>query len=57
MIKLAIRITDLGAAIHVGGDPDVTTHIVEIENCRLEALLKPAAYATKSISVVEEKEG
>ena len=54
MIKLAVRVTDLGYAMHVGGDPEVQTHIFEIDDPQLEQILKPQKYITKSISIVAE---
>ena len=54
-IKLAIRIVDFAAAQHIeGAEIEVETYIVEIENQRLEDLLKPSKYRTKSISLVVE---
>ena len=58
MVKLAVTISDFGAAVHVGGDVQVQTHIVEVENDRLERLLKlpgPNDYYTVSLSVVKEE--
>lgn len=57
-IKLAIRISDMGAAVHIGGDVEVMTHIVEVENDELERLLNPfikgQQWQTHSISLVRE---
>jgi len=54
-IKLAVRIVDFAAAQHIeGADVEVETYIVKIENKRLEDLLKPSQYRTKSISLVVE---
>lgn len=58
MIRLAVTISDFGAAAHIGGDVEVQTHIVEVENDRLERLLKqpgPNDYYTVSLSVVKEE--
>ena len=57
MIRLAVTISDFGAAYHIGGDVEVQTHIVEVENDRLERLLKqpgPNDYYTVRLSVVKE---
>ena len=57
MIRLAVTISDFEAAAHVGCDVQVQTHIVEVENDRLEGLLKqpgPNDYYTVSLSVVKE---
>ena len=56
MIKLAVRSVNIGAVIHLGGDPEVTTYIVAIEHPQLEKLLLDAPYTTKSISIVEANE-
>jgi len=53
-VKLAIRITDMNMLVHIGGEPEVSTHIVEIENEKLEQLLKYKEYTSKSISIVHE---
>lgn len=55
MIKLAIRKGNYAAAMHVGGDVELSTYIVEIENEKLERLLKPHKYTTTNISVVMEE--
>lgn len=57
MIRLAVTISDFGAAAHIGGDVQVQTHIVEVENERLERLLRqpePQDYFTVHLSVVKE---
>jgi len=60
-IKLAVRITDLGEAVH-GGEVIVQTHVFKIEHPALERLIKPFLdkkapdYTTYSISVVHESE-
>jgi len=60
-IKLAVRITDLGEAVH-GGEVIVQTHVIEIQNAELERLIKPflkkkpPGYQSYSISVVYESE-
>lgn len=54
MIKLAVRVTNFGASVNVGGDPEVTTHIVSIEHPELEKLLEPEKWETKTISLVKE---
>ena len=57
MIRLAVTISDFGAAAHIGGDVQVQTHIVEVENERLERLLRqpePKDYFTVHLSVVKE---
>ncbi len=56
MIKLAIRKGYFGAAMHIGGDIDFSTYIVEVENEKLEQLLKPEQYVSISINTVEEEE-
>ena len=56
MIRLAIRKANYGAAMHVGGDVEWSTYIVEVENEKLERLLKPEQYTTISISEVSEEE-
>jgi len=56
-VKLAVTICDFGVAVHVGGDNQRNTYIVEIENERLEKLLsepKHAEYFTVSLSVVRD---
>jgi hypothetical protein len=53
MIELAIRITNFGAAANVGGDPEVTTHIVSLEAPELEELLKHQQWETKTISIAK----
>jgi hypothetical protein len=54
-VKLAIRIVDFAAAQHIeGAEVEVEYYIVEIENERLESLLKPSKYRTKSIGLVVE---
>lgn len=58
MVRLAVTISDFGAAVHVGGDVQVQTHIVEVEDERLERLLKqpgPKDYYTVHLSVVKEE--
>lgn len=55
MIKLAVRVTNYGAAANVGGDPEVTTHIVSIEQPELEKLLEHDKWETKTISIVKEE--
>ena len=57
-VKLAVRITNMNMAVHLGGDPEVTTHIVEIENEKLEQLLnvnetQDDSYISRSISIVK----
>ena len=57
MIRLAVTISDYEAAAHVDGGVQVQTHIVEVENERLERLLKqpgPDDFYTVSLSVVKE---
>jgi len=60
-VKLAVRITDLGEAVH-GGEVIVQTHVIEIQNAELERLIKPflkkkpPGYQSYSISVVYESE-
>ncbi len=56
MIKLAIRKAYFGVAMGAGGDVEYLTHIVEIENEKLERLLKPESNTTVSISEVVEDE-
>lgn len=51
MIRLAIRMCNYGA-MQVGGDIEISTHIVDIDNARLEKLLEPQENITKNISVV-----
>ena len=54
-VKLAIRISDVGLAAHVGGDPQTETHIVELENEKLEQLLaRNNDWVTVSISEVKK---
>ena len=58
-IKLAIKISDGGAAVYVGGGVDERTHVVEIKNKELEEILRPfvegkALYCSCSISLVRE---
>lgn len=54
-VKLAIRITDFAAAQHIEGtDVETETYVVEVENQKLEDLLKPSKYRTKTISLVIE---
>ena len=55
MIKLAIQITDCGMAAHVGGPPQVKTHIIEIEHKQLEELLKEESWTAKTISIVAQE--
>lgn len=60
-IKLAIKISDGGAAVHIGGSADEWTHVVEVENEELEKILRPfiegkALYCSCSISFVREEE-
>ena len=38
--------------MQVGGDIEISTHIVDIDNARLEKLLEPQENITKNISVV-----
>jgi len=45
--------------VHVGGDPEISTHIVEVVNEQLERLLnvdgsQDDTYVSRSISVVRE---
>jgi hypothetical protein len=56
MIELAIRVTNYGAAVNIGGDVVVITYIVSVEHPQLEKLLKPEKWETKTISVVDEEE-
>ena len=52
-IKLAVRIVDFAAAQHIeGAEIEIETYVVEVESKRLEDLLKPSKYRTKSISLV-----
>ncbi|MBW1975252.1 MAG: hypothetical protein JRI45_06740 [Deltaproteobacteria bacterium] len=57
---MAVRITDLGEALH-GGEVIVQTHVFKIEHPALEKLIKPFLekkapdYTTYSISVVHEE--
>lgn len=59
--KLAIKISDGGGAVHVGGSVDEWTHVIEIENEELEKILKPfiegkALYCSCSISLIRVEE-
>lgn len=56
MIKLAIRVTNFGAAVNAGGDPEVITYIVSVEHPELEDLLKPEKWTTTTISLAKEVE-
>lgn len=56
MIKLAVRITNFGAAANIGGDPEVTTYIVSVEHSELEKLLEEKKWETKTISIANEVE-
>lgn len=60
-IKLVIKISDGGAAVHIGGSADEWAHIIEVENEELEKILRPfaegkALYCSCSISLVREND-
>ena len=54
-VKLAVKISDVGLAAHVGGDPQTETHIVELESEELEQLLaRRNDWVTVSISEIKK---
>lgn len=54
-MKIAARITDVGAVVHAGGDIEVQTKIFDIDCPELEKLFKEKdAYRQISVSVVQE---
>lgn len=59
-VKLALTFTDANGLIHAGLDVERWTEIVEVENEKLEELLKPyikqtAKYSSCSISIIKEE--
>lgn len=58
-VKLAVHISDFGAAMHVGGPVEDSTVIVEVESAKLADLMKlpekgKFTHCTRNISIVRE---
>ena len=63
-MKLAFTMSDAGAALHIGGQVNTTTHVVEIPDALLPLRVKqylegkdrPGCYWSMAISLVDESE-